>query len=213
MAELKITIGQLNGINTSTDENPLFETETTTGNRSVSIDKLRLLLALSSKEVGKMHFRPYNGVSPLELPCDGQVLLKTDYPYLYEELGGIYGEDATTFTLPDLRDYPFPAHRKNDSEIGTNRDDTMRKILGKAGSGNRSAIIFDDLASSSSFSGVFNANPTSGPLTRGGGMKASQLIFDSSKGIEGQEGTVSPNVGQKTAPAHLIGVWAIRAKP
>lgn len=210
MAELTIKISEMNGINEKIDLNPLFEAETITGNRSVSVDKLRILLALNSKEVGKMYFRPYNKITSLELPCDGQELNKADYPYLYEEIEGLYGETETTFKLPDLRDYPFPAHRKIDGEIGTSRTDTMRKILGFGGEN----YIKNDVPST----GVFTASNSITQNTRlnpisATGFTVQGLGFDSSKGIEGQEGSTSPNVGQKTAPAHLLGVWVIRVKP
>lgn len=35
--------------------------------------------------------------------CDGQALSKADFPRLYGVLGGAFGEDADTFSLPDLR--------------------------------------------------------------------------------------------------------------
>jgi microcystin-dependent protein len=35
--------------------------------------------------------------------CNGQTLLKTEYPALYDVIGATYGEDDETFTLPDLR--------------------------------------------------------------------------------------------------------------
>lgn len=35
--------------------------------------------------------------------CDGQALLKAEYPRLFAVIGGEFGETATSFTLPDLR--------------------------------------------------------------------------------------------------------------
>lgn len=35
--------------------------------------------------------------------CNGQALLKADFPRLYAVLGGTHGETSTTFNLPDLR--------------------------------------------------------------------------------------------------------------
>jgi len=35
--------------------------------------------------------------------CNGQALLKSEYPRLYAALGGRFGQTATTFSLPDLR--------------------------------------------------------------------------------------------------------------
>ena len=37
------------------------------------------------------------------LLCDGQQLLKSDYPRLYAVFGGKFGESGATFNLPDLR--------------------------------------------------------------------------------------------------------------
>lgn len=37
------------------------------------------------------------------LLCNGQAVLKADYPALFAIIGNRYGETATTFTLPDLR--------------------------------------------------------------------------------------------------------------
>lgn len=37
------------------------------------------------------------------LPCEGQSLSKSEYPELYEVIGGTFGETSTTFNLPDLR--------------------------------------------------------------------------------------------------------------
>ena len=34
--------------------------------------------------------------------CNGQSLVKSGYPRLYAVIGGTFGEDATTFNLPDL---------------------------------------------------------------------------------------------------------------
>jgi microcystin-dependent protein len=36
--------------------------------------------------------------------CNGQSLVKADFPRLYAKIGGAFGETATTFGLPDLTD-------------------------------------------------------------------------------------------------------------
>lgn len=44
-----------------------------------------------------------SGNFPGWLPCDGSALNKSDYPALYEVIGGAYGETGSTFNLPDYR--------------------------------------------------------------------------------------------------------------
>lgn len=41
------------------------------------------------------------------LPCDGQALAKSNYQALYAVLGGTYGQNNTSFNLPDLRGRVF----------------------------------------------------------------------------------------------------------
>jgi microcystin-dependent protein len=37
------------------------------------------------------------------LECNGQIVLKTDYPKLFETIGSTYGSDVESFQVPDLR--------------------------------------------------------------------------------------------------------------
>lgn len=50
--------------------------------------------------------------------CNGQSLPKSDYPRLYAIIGGTFGEDATTFNLPDLRGR-MPYGAANDGQLMT----------------------------------------------------------------------------------------------
>lgn len=52
-----------------------------------------IIAKLSDTETGDQWIRVY-----------GQELLKADYPDLYAEIGGLFGETPTTFKLPDLTD-------------------------------------------------------------------------------------------------------------
>ncbi|MGL5719998.1 MAG: hypothetical protein ACRCYP_04305 [Alphaproteobacteria bacterium] len=84
-------------------------------------------------------------------------------------------------------------------------EDTMRKITGKFGAFRVSA---------QSTSGAFvKTSDAGGKKPNGEGISDDQNInFDSSLGIEGQEGSVSPNVGSVTEPKHMESLICIRFK-
>lgn len=54
--------------------------------------------------VGEIVTLPFNNLKNKKvLICDGRAVSKNKYPDLYEFLGDYYGEDETTFNLPDYR--------------------------------------------------------------------------------------------------------------
>lgn len=56
-------------------------------------------------ETGSMYYYVGKEAPKGWLFCRGQAVLKSEYPKLYSVIGDKYGSTATTFNLPDLRDY------------------------------------------------------------------------------------------------------------
>jgi hypothetical protein len=161
------------------------------------------------------------------LLCDGSSYAKKDFQELYSVIGDTYrdhysgggelGEDF--FVVPDLRLRYLTSDRLTES-LGTILPDTMRKITGT-------------FKHDWDFGPFLNAEKSDSPNTSGAMTKEDDdlikyypnidysypdlitkkhLKFDSSFGIEGQEGVESPNVGAKTRPESVIMQFYILAK-
>lgn len=54
--------------------------------------------------IGAIFYYPSESIKPTMLKCNGQALLKTDYPELFAVIGSTYGGDELYFNVPDLAD-------------------------------------------------------------------------------------------------------------
>lgn len=70
--------------------------------------------------LGEIRLFPYAaGSAPVDwAPCDGRLLMRADYPQLFDLIGTTYGGDGvTTFAVPDLRGR-VPVHRSPAYPLG-----------------------------------------------------------------------------------------------
>ena len=66
------------------------------------------------------------------LLCQGQSLLRTDYPELFAVIGTSFGSvDSTHFNIPDLRD-KFPEGASNTNTLGSAKSAGLPNITGNA---------------------------------------------------------------------------------
>lgn len=68
------------------------------------------------------------------LLCDGSEVSRTDYPYLFDTIGTLYGEGdgLTTFNLPNLQD-KFIQGSSGTNTVGTEKEAGLPNITGKVG--------------------------------------------------------------------------------
>ena len=80
---------------------------------------------------------PYGGATSPQgwLLCQGQSLLRTDYPELFAVIGTSFGSvDSTHFNIPDLRD-KFPEGASNTNTLGSAKSAGLPNITGNASLG------------------------------------------------------------------------------
>jgi hypothetical protein len=120
----------------------------------------------------------------------------------------------TQITLPDYEGY-YLGHKKD--KLGVKSPDTMRKIVGSIG-GDVDLRLYRDSGVEIQMGGALNVAVENNVQLRLMGDASTKHIllnsinFDSSLGVEGQEGTVSPNVGEITEPQNIGVLFTIRAK-
>lgn len=72
----------------------------------LSIEEINVIKRQIANEllpIGVIMIFPYKCAPDGFIPCDGRSLNKQEFKNLYELIGDIFGADATTFRIPDLR--------------------------------------------------------------------------------------------------------------
>lgn len=67
------------------------------------INEIKRQLTYELLPIGVILIFPYECAPDGFIPCDGRSLNKREFQNLYELIGDIFGADATTFRIPDLR--------------------------------------------------------------------------------------------------------------
>jgi hypothetical protein len=136
------------------------------------------------------------------------------------KIAGVYNYDKEpdegSFFVPDLRDH-FISGTSDTRALANKEVDTMRRITGALAK-NEDFRVFNDSQGGQESEGAlsclyeYNVNLMLQGNDNANHSLIKSISFDSSLGIEGQEGTVSPNVGSETRPKNVALVLAIRAK-
>jgi hypothetical protein len=182
---------------------------------------LKVITELMNSELGKIETYYHESLVPQSnLILNGQTVQIADYP----DLATLIKNNPTAFTdfpmtdtqitLPDYTGY-YLVH--DSSKLGLKSPDTMRKIVGSIG-GDVDLRLYRDSGVEIQMGGALNVAVENNVQLRLMGDASTKHIllnsinFDSSLGVEGQEGTVSPNVGEITEPQNIGVLFTIRAK-
>lgn len=82
-------------------------------------------LVQDTDDIGSIMLFASDNIPASYLICNGQALSKEDYPELYSVIGGVFGETADTFNLPDLREVAV-AGVSADYTLGTYKKDMFK---------------------------------------------------------------------------------------
>lgn len=130
--------------------------------------------------------------------CDGSVLLNTDYPELYENLGGLHGTEGTTgFKLPDMRDRFV---------VGYNNQNSDYDIIGHKGGYKEITLTVDQMPSHThQFPGV----RTDSNNWRGTGEPVgSWTVYGDTKSTQSTGG----NKAHENRPPYFVIAYIIKVK-
>lgn len=137
-------------------------------NKKVAVGTL--LKNVDSLPIGKIIINPGTTVPMGYMECDGRALSRTDYAYLFAEIGTTYGsgDGSTTFNIPDLRDRVPQGANGN---LGSNIEAALPNIKGE----------FDVYAYNTNFeNGCAKSEKMNyGPL--GNGANWNKITIDASK--------------------------------
>lgn len=121
--------------------------------------------------------------------CDGREVSRTDYPYLFDAIGTIYGEGdgSTTFNLPNLKDKFIEGAGTN--AVGTEMSAGLPNITGSF-----PAYVHTPSQCSGSFTKIINNPNSSSSIVDNTYAAFSRVDFNASmsNSIYGNSDTVQP---------------------
>lgn len=127
------------------------------------------------------------------LLCDGSEVSRTDYPYLFDTIGTLYGEGdgLTTFNLPNLQD-KFIQGSSGTNTVGTEKEAGLPNIEAKWDSDYAYSPYFEGTFEGAFYRGTESGQKTYNPNSLGTGIR--EFLFDASRSnaIYGNSDTVQP---------------------